>query len=126
MHIQLKIFGRLLNQGSKGKIQNSIDELKKYISEEWNSIPKSLIENLFKNYINRIKKVIKLDGARLEPEHLKKLGRVKKEAHNWKKARDQKLKVVYNDPQLLKYKKKEIEFYKNQIKKMKSRNAKRY
>ena len=29
------------------------DELKKYISKEWNSIPKSLIENLCKKYINR-------------------------------------------------------------------------
>ena len=38
----------------------------------------------------------------------------------------EKLKVVYNDQQLLKYKKKEIAFYKNQIKKMKSRFAKKY
>ena len=110
----------------KRKNPKSLDKLKKCISEEWNSIPKSLIENLCKNYINRIKKVIELDGARLEPEHLKKLGGVKKEAHNWKKSRDQKLKVIYNDQQLLKYKKKEIAFYKNQIKKMKSRYAKRY
>ena len=40
--------------------------------------------------------------------------------------RSEKLKVVYNDQQLLKYKKKEIAFYKNQIKKLKSRYAKRY
>jgi len=110
----------------KRKNPKTIDELKKYITEEWNSIPKSIIENLCKNYIKRVKKVIELDGARLEPEHLKKLGEVKKEVHNWKKSRDQKLKVVYNDQQLLKYKKKEIAFYKNQIKKLKSRYAKRY
>lgn len=111
----------------KRKNPKTIDELKQYITEEWNSIPKTLIENLCKNYINRIKKVIELDGARLEPEHLKKLGGgVKKEIYNWKKTRDQKLKVVYNDEQLLKYKKKEIAFYKNQIKKLKSRYAKKY
>ena len=116
----------IIKQRIKRKNPKIIDELKKYITEEWNSIPKSIIENLFKNYIKRVKKVIELDGARLEPEHLKKLGGVKKEVHNWKEQRDQKLKVVYNDQQLLKYKKKEIAFYKNQIKKLKSRNAKRY
>ena len=34
--------------------------------------------------------------------------------------------MVYNDEQLLKYNKKEIAFYKNQIKKLKSRYAKKY
>lgn len=60
-----------------------MDKLNKYIAEEWNFIQKSLIENICKNYINRIKKVIELDGARLETEKLKKLGEVKKEVFIW-------------------------------------------
>ena len=41
--------------------------------EEWYSIPQSLINNLFKNFIKRIKKILELGGARLEIEHLKQI-----------------------------------------------------
>ena len=76
----------------KRKNPKSIDELKQYITDEWNSIPKTLIENLCKNYINRIKKVIELDGARLEPEHLKKLEVVQKKKYAIGRSNRSKIK----------------------------------
>ena len=63
--------------------------------EEWNSIPLNLIQNLCKNYLYRINKILELNGARLEPEHLKK---EKHEAYNWEKCEDiPKIHMVYND-----------------------------
>ena len=41
--------------------------------EEWYSIPQTLVDNLFKNYIKRINKVLELEGARLEYEYLKEI-----------------------------------------------------
>ena len=40
--------------------------------EEWNPIPLNLVQNLYKNYLERIKKVYELKGQRLEQEDLKK------------------------------------------------------
>jgi len=40
--------------------------------EEWNSVPKEMIQNLCMSWINRIKKVHELKGERIEPEYLKK------------------------------------------------------
>ena len=56
--------------------------------EEWYSIPQTLINNLFKNYIKRIKKILELEGARLELEHLKQIKEEEGEygdKHVWEK-----------------------------------------
>ena len=50
----------------------SLEELKKFLIEEWNSIPLNLVQNLCVNYLKRIKKVFDLNGERLEPEVLRK------------------------------------------------------
>ena len=47
-------------------------KLKKFLIEEWNSIPINLVQNLCVNYLERIKKVFDLNGERLEPEALRK------------------------------------------------------
>ena len=56
----------------KTRNPQSVQELKKFIIEEWNSIPQTLINNLCSGFIGRVKKVLELNGSRLEPEHLKK------------------------------------------------------
>ena len=59
--------------------------------EEWYSVPQSLIDNLFRSYLARIRKVIELDGARLENEHLKKIKeKVENEKHLRKKQKKYK------------------------------------
>ena len=56
----------------KRKNPASIEEVKKLLIEEWSSIPQNLIQNLCKNYLDRIKKVFDLKGQRLEPEDLRR------------------------------------------------------
>ena len=97
----------------KKRNPKTIEELKQFLREEWSSIPKSLLKRLCHRYINRLKKVVDLGGARLEPEHLKQLGKKEKENYKWVKPVEiQKMKIVYNNLQLMKYKKKEIAFLK--------------
>ena len=62
----------------KRRNPSSIDELKKFLIEEWSSIPLNLVQNLCKNYIERIKKVYDLKGQRLEPEDLRKYKKIEK------------------------------------------------
>ena len=56
----------------KTRNPQSVQELKKFIIEEWNSIPQALIKNLCSGFIGSVKKVLELNGSRLKPEHLKK------------------------------------------------------
>ena len=62
----------------KRRNPSSINELKKFLIEEWNSIPLKLVQNLCKNYLERIKKVFELKGQRLEPEDLRKYKKIEK------------------------------------------------
>jgi len=111
----------ILKNRIKKRIPKTKEELKQFIQEEWSSIPKLLLKNLCERYIDRLKKVIELKGARLEPEHLKQLGKKKEEIYIWKKPKEmQKMKIVYNDQQLLKYKRKEIAFLKKKKKEIRS------
>ena len=56
----------------KRRNPTSIPELKKFLLEEWSSVPIELVQNLCKGFLNRIHKVLELKGSRLESEHLKK------------------------------------------------------
>lgn len=62
----------LIKPRIKRKEPQSLDELKRVTLEEWNSIPTTIVENLTKGYINRVKKVIELKGERLESEYILK------------------------------------------------------
>ena len=98
----------------KRREPSSIDELKKFLLEEWYSIPLNLIQNLCKNYLYRINKVIELNGARLEPEHLKK---EKHDGYKWEKIEEiPRVCMAYNEKQLGLKKAKEISKYKKEIK----------
>jgi len=56
----------------KRRDPKTIDELKAFILEEWNSVPSSLIRILCSGYLDRVKKVLEFKGSRLEQKHLKK------------------------------------------------------
>ena len=103
---------------------NSINELKKYLLEEWSSIPMNLVQNLCKGFLDRIKKVIEFNGARLEPEHLKK--KPSNVNYCWEIPETlPNMRVVYNDKKLHKYKKNEMKIIKSELKKLKSINIER-
>ena len=91
---------------------------KKFTLEEWNSVPESIIRNLTKGYLDRIKKVIELKGERIEPEYIKKKRGDNK--HNWSSSRAVKCCTIYNDENLRILKEKEIK----KLKKEKKRNSK--
>ena len=56
----------------KRRNPETLDDLKRYILEEWNSVPSKMVENLCKGYLYRLNKCIELKGGRIEPEHLVK------------------------------------------------------
>ena len=62
----------------KRRDPKTIDELKAFILEEWNSVPSSLIRKLCYGYLDRVKMVLEFKGSRLEQEHLIKKIKKKK------------------------------------------------
>ena len=107
-----------LKKNVKERRAKNLDELKKITIEEWNIIPKSFIEKLFKNFIKRCKKIIELNGGRLEPVHPKQIRKEdeieekeekedkeiidadKKEAIENSESKKLKLKIIYNKNEL--------------------------
>ena len=86
--------------------------------EDWNLIPKKIVEKCGQNYVKRLKKIIEISGERLEPYHLNQIGRESKlenkdknEEKNGKKNYNDnklKMKIAYNDKNLNLLRKKEI------------------
>ena len=66
-----RIWG-ILKPRVKRRDPKSIDEFKKYLLEEWNSIPPTMVQNLCKDYLDKLKKCIEIGGARIEPEYFQK------------------------------------------------------
>lgn len=84
----------------KRREPKNIEELRSYIIQEWNSVPSSLIKNLCSGFLERVKKVLELNGSRLEPEHLKKKGK-KAEIYKWETPEKlPPLRYVYNDKEI--------------------------
>ena len=67
---QIEEFWGIIKPRIKRKNPASIEEVKKLLIVEWSSIPQNLIQNLCKNYLDRIKKVFELKSQRIEPEDL--------------------------------------------------------
>ena len=111
----------ILKERVKNRLPENLEELTRYMFEEWNSVPQTLIENLCCNYIKRVKKVLEIGGARLEREHLNEIRNEGKEECSRKKYLEysedlyeekyiwdkKKYKIIniYNDKELLKKKK---------------------
>ena len=53
-----------LKKRVKERRAKDFDDLKQITIEEWNKIQKSFIKKLFKNFIERCKKILKLNGWR--------------------------------------------------------------
>ena len=115
----------------KRRNPQTLEELKKFTLEEWNAIPKKIIDNCGKNYRKRLEKVIELEGERLEPFHLQE---IKKESNkeeeedieeNIEKEKEDKtdklkMKVTYNDGKMNFLRKQEIKDLKKKIKEVKN------
>ena len=97
-----------LKKNVKNRNPNDYNQLTQFSIEEWNQInPK----NYFKNFIKRVKKVISINGNRLEPHHLEEIRR--EEENEEEKKNDiqiggRKLKRVFNEVFLDNLKKSEI------------------
>ena len=98
----------------KRRNPQTVDQLKEFLLEEWNSIPINLVQNLCKGYTDRLKKVIDLKGRRLEPEHLYKNS---KDIYIWRTPEIlPSFRYVYNDKIVKKYKERDIKDLNAQIK----------
>ena len=97
-----------MKKNVKNRNPNDYNQLKKFCIEEWNQInPK----NYYKNFIKRVKKVISINGNRLEPHHLEEIRREEEneeEEKNYIKIGERKLKRVFNEVFLDNLKKSEI------------------
>lgn len=102
----------------KRRNPETLEDLKNFFLEEWNSVPSSIFHNLCSGYINRLKKWIELEGRRIEPEHFPKS---EIDADIWEKPKVlPNLRVIYNDKQLKNHQIKEIKALKKEIKSIKS------
>jgi hypothetical protein len=117
-----------------GRIEKKSNKLS---IDEWNKIPKSFIQKLFKNFIKRCKKIIELNGGRLEPVHLKQIRKDaeieekeekedkeiidtdEKEVIENSESKKLKLKIIYNKNELFQKAKKEIALIRKKIKEKK-------
>ena len=72
---QIEDLWEIIKPRVKTRNPQSVQELKKFIIEEWNSILQALIKNLCSGFIGLAKKDLELNDSRLEPEHLKKIKR---------------------------------------------------
>ena len=129
--------GRIEKRIRERRAKN-LDELKLFTIEEWNKIPKSFIQKLFKNFIKRCKKFKELNRGRLEPVHLKQIRKEVIDEEKEVKEEKKILKVVnrkiknkydFNKNELLQKSKKEITLIRKNSKKKKReiiKNKKEY
>ena len=84
---QIETLWGIIKPRIKRRNPKTLSELKQFTLEEWYSVPSKLLKKLCSNYLKRIEKVIELNRARLEPEHLKQLPDKKKESYEWKRPK---------------------------------------
>ena len=105
----------------KRRDPKSIDEVKKFLLEEWNSIPIELIQNLCKGYLDKIQKCFDLGGERLEPEYFKKENKM---PYNWvENEKELNQRIIYNYKALKICQKQEIRILKKEIKETEKKYA---
>lgn len=102
--------------------------IKIFYSSKMEFSSKRIDKNLCNGFIERVRKVIQLEGARLEPEHLKKKNK-NKEIYNWEIPEIlHRSRFVYNDNEVFKAKRKQIKILrkaKNNLKMAYSEEIKR-
>ena len=81
-----------------------------------------MIKNLCRNWLERVRKVLELNGGRIEPEYFKKK---EKKEYKWEKKENQHYqRIIYNDEKLRIYKEKEIKILKKNLKEKKHNKKK--
>ena len=50
----------------KRRDPKTIEQLKDYLIEEWGVIPEEMVKNLCKGYSEKVKKILELNGGRIE------------------------------------------------------------
>ena len=79
-----------------------------------------LVRNLCSRFIERIKKVLELNGSRLEPKHLKKKAK-EEEIYKWEIPEElPPFRIVYNNKEVFLSRKKELKQLKKAKKALKS------
>ena len=104
----------------KRREPKSIEELKQFLNEEWSSVPIAMVQNLCRGYLEKVKKILELNGGRIEPEYRER--NKKTVEYVWEKpAEIQKQRIVYNDKNLKLHKYREIKGMKREINKIKKK-----
>ena len=103
-----------LKKNVKNRNPKDYEELKKFCIEEWNNInPK----NYLKNFIKRVKMVLKINGNRLDTWHLEKIRKEEEEEEeeNEKDMKEKNIKMpkrtlkrVFNEAHLYNLKRREL------------------
>ena len=107
----------------KRRNPETIEDLKRFLLEEWNSVPLKMVQSLCEGYFNRLKKCVELNGGRIEPEHIKKSH---SKIYDWEKPEElPTVRVIYNDYQLKLHQKREIKRLKKEIKEIEKSFAKK-
>ena len=107
----------------KRRNPETIEDLKRFLLEEWNSVPLKMVQSLCEGYFNRLKKCVELNGGRIEPEHIKKSH---SKIYDWEKPEElPTVRVIYNDYQLKLHQKREIKRLKKAIKEIEKSFAKK-
>ena len=75
------LWAELKNKVKKRKPKN-LHELKIFTIEELNKIPKNYIKNQFKNFTEKLEKIIEINGRGLHQIHLRQIRKNKKEEEN--------------------------------------------
>ena len=113
----------IIKQRVKRRNPETLEDLKSYLLEEWNSVPLKMVQNLCKGYLKRLEKYDELNGGRIEPEHFK---RGKPEAYNWESSDElPALRIIYNDAQLKMHQNREIRGLKKEIKNLRTSYSKK-
>ena len=91
----------------KRRDPKSIKELKDYLIEEWGSIPEEMVQNLCKGYLEKIRKILELNGGRIERKSRDK--EKNNIIYNWVRSMNvQNKRVIYNERNLFIHKQREI------------------
>ena len=108
----------------KRRDPKTIEQLKDYLIEEWGAIPEEMVKNLCKGYLEKIKKILELNGGRIERKSRE--NQKNNLIYNWEKPMDvQKKRIVYNDRNLFIYKQREIKALKRRKKQIKEKYSKK-
>lgn len=116
----IELIWNILKAGVRKYPCRTIEELKASAIKVWYSIPLSLVQNIVRHFDYRVRKIIEINGNRLDREVLRKIKlENKNNQHIWKEIDEENLpplRVVFNNEIIDKIKKITIKVIKKEIK----------